>query len=534
MAWISDQVAKGRGLWFSLAVMLVLALPGFFTLPPVDRDEVLFAQSARQMLASGDFDDIHFGDAVRHKKPVGIYWLQSAAAAITGQPGEIWTYRLVSLVAAMLAVGLTHATARLFLTPGATLLAAVALAASLMLGAEAHLAKTDAALLATVTAAQYGLARAITQGKLPVRLAMGFWAALAASILIKGPIGPAVVAFTLAFQCLIRRDLSLLRALRPRPGVALMLLIAAPWFIAITIRSHGGFWAASLGRDMFDKLAGGQESHGLPPGSYLAAVWLTFWPAAMPLAAALPAIWRGKREAVVGFAFCWLIPTWTVFEATPTKLLHYTLPTYPALALLLGYAWQTKTACAPSSAPLSAPLSTLWPATLPGLLPPVLLAAVVWQSGQIGLILPPQFWLGAASVIAATALILRTARSTSALPLAAALAAGGLALNATLYPTLAAMPQLWPAGPLAAYANAHPECDFTVAGYAEPSLVFLTNNHVHFQEVAALPATLASPGCHLIATPAPANFAGLHMVGEVVGLNLGTGHMVDLVVLLKP
>ena len=522
MAWIAVQVSKSRGMWFSLLVMLVLTLPGFFTLPPVDRDEVLFSQASRQMLASGDFVDIHFGEDVRYKKPVGIYWLQSAAAAINGQPGEIWSYRLVSLMAALLAVGLTHSTAKLFLTPKAALLAAVALAASLMLGAEAHLAKTDAMLLATVTAAQYVLARAIVRGQLPVLLAMGFWAALAASILIKGPIGPMVVAFTVAAQCLIRRDLSVLRALRPLPGVALMVLLAAPWFIAISVVSHGAFWSASFGRDMFEKLTSGQESHGFPPGSYAAAIWLTFWPAAMPLAAALPAIWRGKREPVVVFALCWLIPTWLVFEVTATKLVHYTLPTYPALALLLGFAWQNKAS------------RIWWPAALPGVLPLVLLAALGWKANDMGATLPPLFWLTSTCVVVATALILLATRGVSALHLAAALALGGLTLNASIYPTLAALPQLWPARPLATFATAHPECDFTVAGYAEPSLVFLTNNRVQFQSVGDLPATLAKPGCHLIALPTATPIAGLERLGTVTGLDLGTGHPINLQVLLKP
>ena len=84
MGWVQEQVAKGRGVWLALLVMLVLAVPGFFTLPPVDRDEVLFSQASRQMLATGDFVDIHFGDATRYKKPVGIYWAQSAVAAMTG------------------------------------------------------------------------------------------------------------------------------------------------------------------------------------------------------------------------------------------------------------------------------------------------------------------------------------------------------------------------------------------------------------------------------------------------------------------
>ncbi len=54
-------------------------LPGFFTIPPIDRDEARFAQATKQMVESGDFVDIRFQDDVRYKKPVGIYWMQAAA-----------------------------------------------------------------------------------------------------------------------------------------------------------------------------------------------------------------------------------------------------------------------------------------------------------------------------------------------------------------------------------------------------------------------------------------------------------------------
>ena len=54
-------------------------LPGFFNIPPIDRDEARFAQATKQMVETGDFVDIRFQDDVRYKKPVGIYWLQAAA-----------------------------------------------------------------------------------------------------------------------------------------------------------------------------------------------------------------------------------------------------------------------------------------------------------------------------------------------------------------------------------------------------------------------------------------------------------------------
>ena len=64
-------------------------LPGFFNIPPIDRDEARFAQATKQMVETGDYVDIRFQDEVRYKKPVGIYWLQAAAvetAAALGLP----------------------------------------------------------------------------------------------------------------------------------------------------------------------------------------------------------------------------------------------------------------------------------------------------------------------------------------------------------------------------------------------------------------------------------------------------------------
>src|SRR6185503_4658825 len=60
---------------------LLLWLPGILTLPALDRDESRFAQSSRQMLESRNFVDIRLGQVPRYKKPVGIYWLQSAVTA---------------------------------------------------------------------------------------------------------------------------------------------------------------------------------------------------------------------------------------------------------------------------------------------------------------------------------------------------------------------------------------------------------------------------------------------------------------------
>ena len=105
LAGVIDFVAAShaRAVAFLILCGLLLFLPGFFNIPPIDRDEARFAQATKQMVESGDFVDIRFQDEVRYKKPVGIYWMQSVAvetASALGLPRaqlRIWIYRIPSL-----------------------------------------------------------------------------------------------------------------------------------------------------------------------------------------------------------------------------------------------------------------------------------------------------------------------------------------------------------------------------------------------------------------------------------------------------
>src|SRR5579864_9427314 len=102
--------SHGRAAALLVLVALINFLPGFFTIPPVDRDEARYAQATKQMIESGDYVDIRFQDEVRYKKPAGIYWLQAAAvqtASALGMPQArttIWLYRIPSLLGAVAGV----------------------------------------------------------------------------------------------------------------------------------------------------------------------------------------------------------------------------------------------------------------------------------------------------------------------------------------------------------------------------------------------------------------------------------------------
>src|SRR6204780_4279452 len=320
-----DIAAKShlRAAVLLVAVSLLTFLPGFFQIPPVDRDEAYFAQATKQMIETGDYVDIRYQDDVRYRKPVGIYWLQAAGvntASALGLPDArttIWLYRVPSLIGAVGAVLATYWCALAFVSRRGAVLAALMMMTSTILGVEARLAKTDAVLLFTVVLAMSVLARVYLAPRrndpLPgLGLLAVFWTALAVSILVKGPLILMVVGLAAASLCILDRSARWLLALRPLPGIAWLLLLVLPWFIAIYLRVGDQFLLGSVGGDMLAKVANSQETHGAPPGLYLVLFFATFFPASMLAGLAAPAVWAVRREPAARFLLAWLVASWVV------------------------------------------------------------------------------------------------------------------------------------------------------------------------------------------------------------------------------
>src|SRR5256886_2230670 len=121
--------SHGRAVAVLLVVALLGFLPGFFSVPPIDRDEARFAQATKQMVESGEYVDIRFQDEVRYKKPVGIYWLQARVVKTASAPGfphaltTIWLYRIPSLIGPTTSVLLTYWVALALISRPAAVLA---------------------------------------------------------------------------------------------------------------------------------------------------------------------------------------------------------------------------------------------------------------------------------------------------------------------------------------------------------------------------------------------------------------------------
>ncbi len=341
-----DQFARGwRGYVLIALIALLCSQFGAARTPVWDADEARFAQATRQMVESGDYVRIRLQQAERNRKPAGAHWLQ-AAAVQTFSPDRlntIWPYRLPSALGLMLAALATLWGGTALVGQRGAFLGAALLAASMLAGYESAVGKADALLLGFTTLALAALARLRADAARPRLMALVFWFALACGVLAKGPVTPLVAAATLAALALWERRANWMRPLLWLPGPLLAALLLAPWVLAINAATEGRFFADMFFGDVLPKVLGGDEGHFALPGYHLFLLPMLIFPAtyALPAAArlalsALRAPRTDANQAPLRFLLAWAAPTFLLFELLPTKLPHYPLPTYPAIALLCG------------------------------------------------------------------------------------------------------------------------------------------------------------------------------------------------------
>ena len=83
-----------------------MILIGHGSIEVLDRDEARFAQASKQMVQTADIITVRFQEELRAKKPIGIYWLQSASASLFGSD-KISSYRFPSLIGYILSIVLS-------------------------------------------------------------------------------------------------------------------------------------------------------------------------------------------------------------------------------------------------------------------------------------------------------------------------------------------------------------------------------------------------------------------------------------------
>jgi 4-amino-4-deoxy-L-arabinose transferase-like glycosyltransferase len=315
-------------------------------------------------------------------------------------------------------------------------------------------------------------------------------------------------------------------------GLIILAGMTLPWALAITVATDGGFWGTAVGGDLAPKLFGGQEGHGAPPGYFLALSPVLLFPAVLLAPAGLIHGWRARAEPGIRFALCWLAPSWIVFELVPTKLPHYVLPTFGALAWLMAAA-------------LTRPLGRLERRAGAGLTLAVGVGLAI--AGGVGAALFGDAWSWVWEALAAIALVAAGAagavlilRGQAGLAAAVACALGVVGHGLILGGLAPSLKGLWLSERIAdglARANISPRQGLAngpvaVAGYAEPSLVFAlgagtqlgTAQNAAEAIAEGRPAVVEGRQEQAFRRALAADGVGALLAGSVSGLNYSSGH----------
>ncbi len=336
-----------------LIILLLLSFSLFFSsinsLPVLDRDEARYAQSSKQMVESNNYFSIKFQNEYRSKKPIGIYWLQTISVNLLSNitylddlkydvsNDDIWKYRLVSGLATFLCVLFLYYYSQNLFQREVAFKSSLILATSLLVIAEAHIAKTDSVLLLLSTIMLVTLLNYFKRTNYKPKLNFFLlWGSLGISILIKGPLLLILLFITFVVISIIERDITWIKNSRPLIGIIFVLFIGVPWFFLMPVEEQKNFIQESFFHDFLGKAVTVQENHGGFPGFHLIGLWVFFSPFSLffiPLIKFLKTSYKRKK---ISFLICWFLPLLIIMEFIPTKLPHYILPVYPAIAILMG------------------------------------------------------------------------------------------------------------------------------------------------------------------------------------------------------
>ncbi len=521
---------------FVVFIVAIATFAGQWSVPVTDRDEARYSQAATQMMETGDYVDIRFQEDPRYVKPAGIYWMQVAATQAFGGPeADIGAYRIPSWIGARIAGGAAGA------------LAGGILGLALLSGVEARIAKTDAMLLAAGTLAQLGLFKVLVRPK--GSPASGFfwgpflfWFGSGLAVLIKGPIVTIASVSTIVVFLAFTRDWRALKRLRPLPGLLLFAVVGLSWVTLISIQTGGEFLRESVGHALLGKVSQGDDSHGGPPGYHTLALLLTFWPATALLGLAIAAGWRYRRQPAVIFLLGWLVPSWLIFELIATKLPHYILPTFPALAILTALGVRDAASLLSGKGRYLHLLARI--AFVIGTV--LLIAAPFYAATEMGAAVVT-FWNLAAAVLGVASLVfvLWLTRKPTIDKVAVAAIAPVAFVAAVFGGALPELDAMWPSRSLSYVASRIEGCEdlaFATAGYREPSNVFYLGTDTRLTDGAGAAALLNEvPACGVAmvdrreeeAFRAGLAGAGVRPLATVRGYNVSKGRELEITVYVR-
>jgi 4-amino-4-deoxy-L-arabinose transferase-like glycosyltransferase len=325
----------------------------------MDDVDAVQAQIARNMLTSGDWVTARLDGIVYLEKSPLKYWLIATCFKIFGV--HDWAARIPIAISVVLLCLVTAWFARWAMGALAGLYAGVILSTSIGIFLFTRILIPDVVLTLTITVALWNFLRVLddTESR-PALRALTMWAAMSVGMLLKGliavvfPVGAALVYLA------VTGKLGQVRRFRLLPGIALFLAIAAPWHILATLANppyfdltmhsesgsyRGFFWFYFMNEHVlrFLNKRYPRDYNTVPRALFWLFHLLWFFPWSVYFASVWKLRFRSanpsadRTSATHLLCLCWAGFVLIFFTFSTTQE-YYSMPCYPALALLLASA----------------------------------------------------------------------------------------------------------------------------------------------------------------------------------------------------
>lgn len=312
-----------------LAVLLLTYGLGSFGL--LEDNEARFFEISWEMARSGDWLVPHLNFISHFHKPPGTFWLVGGSLRLFGE--SEWAGRLPVALGGLLTIALTWLMIRKEGAEREAAWSALILVTCVEFWFLSRLVLTDMFLTVTVMCAFYCAWRCRRDPG--SRLWLGFWMALGASVMFKGPIGLVIVLPVMGLHRLTWRP-SAPWNVRPLLGVPIFLLLALPWYIRVCL-DHPGLLEYFLNFQTKQRMLSTVHGRPGPFWFYLPVLVAGFFPWSVSLPQAVMAAYK-KGDELDRLLLWWGGFPLLFFSCAGSKLPTYLLPIFPALAMLVARA----------------------------------------------------------------------------------------------------------------------------------------------------------------------------------------------------
>jgi 4-amino-4-deoxy-L-arabinose transferase-like glycosyltransferase len=338
----------------AVAVAYFLA-PLVASAPLFDPDEGLHAAIAQEMVLRGDYVTPTFLGQPFLDKPILFFWAEAASLRLFGDNET--AVRIPPLLFALLGMLAVALLGRSLFDAGTGFAGGIVYATMLLPLGVSQVAVHDIGLVPFMCAAAYCLHQ-VSLASRPGRtvlLSIGAGVCLGLSILTKGLVGVAFAGIFTACLALYRPGATVRLGVALTIAVVVAAIVAAPWYFAMEAAHTGYLHYYFVERHVQGYLTATQRHAGRPWWYYLPIVaggalpWTGYLLAALrgllPDSPASPKPWPdaglpsvalsvapGRRRVLWG----WFAIGLVFLSLGESKLVTYTLPLFPILALIVG------------------------------------------------------------------------------------------------------------------------------------------------------------------------------------------------------